>query len=492
MLPSCLMPLTRIAALTVTAVALAWTPHAQAESLLALYQQAKAFDASYLASKAQAEAVGYQAEQSYALRRPMVNLKGNVGRQYLNADSVDSSVDPTLAGVLGLGQNSGSTSKSLAVQAKQNLYNGMNNATIAQAEQSLVAAQTDLDAAEDSLMVRLTQAYFDVLSAQDLLVTTQANKKAFAEQLAAAKRSFEVGNATITDTREAQARFDLVLAQEIAFQNELQVKHMALDQMVGKENVSTSALKTPVDLSALDPVNMDDWVTLSTNSPSVRKAQVGVSVAQLALDKARAEHMPTADLVASLTQQKVTSASVGAIGSNGLTSSIGLEVNVPLFAGFATQNKIKEALSLKEKSELDLDNAKRSLSLSTRQAFFGVRSGMAQVGALEAAEASAKLALEATQLGYRVGVRVNKDVLDAQTALSSTQKDLYKARYDVLVTNMKLRQAAGALEEKDLQALDGLLVSMPEMAVEALQTENHLSVELLKQQATTGDKSKAK
>jgi len=484
MLPRCLLPLTRIAALTVTAGALAWAPHVQAESLLELYQQAKAFDATYLSSKAQAEAVTYQAEQSYALQRPMVNLKGSVGRQYLNADSADPNTDPALVGVLKLGENSGSTSKSLALQAKQSLYNGVNNATVSQAEQSVVAAQADLEAAEDDLMVRLTQAYFDVLSAQDLLVTTQANKKAFAEQLAAAKRSFEVGNATITDTREAQARFDLVTAQEIAFQNELQVKHMALDQFVGRANVDTLPLKTPVDLSPLQPSNMDEWVSLSINSPIVRKAQVGLTVAQLALDKARAEHMPTVDLLASVTQQKVTSSSITASGNNGLTSSIGVEVNVPLFAGYSIQNKVKEALSLKDKSELDLENAKRSLSLSTRQAFFGVRSGMAQVNALEAAESSAKLALEATQLGYRVGVRVNKDVLDAQTALSSTQRDLYKARYDVLVNNMKLRQVAGSLDEKDLQVLDGLLTSPQPMTASTLQSEHHLSVELLKKPAT--------
>jgi outer membrane protein len=489
MLPRCLMPLTRIAALIFAAAPMAWAPHVQAESLLELYQHAKAFDASYLASKAQAEAVTYQAEQSYALRRPMVNLKGSLGRQYLNADSVDTT-DPSAA-LMNLGKNSGATNKSLAVQAKQSLYNGVNNATVAQAEQSVVAAQADLDAAEDDLMVRLTQAYFDVLSAQDLLLTTQVNKKAFAEQLAAAKRSFEVGNATITDTREAQARFDLVAAQEIAFQNELQVKRMALDQLVGRENVAALSLKTPVDLSALEPVNIDNWVGLTANSPSIRKAQVGITVAQLALDKARAEHLPTADLMASLTQQKVTSNSISAMANNGLTSSIGIEVNVPLFAGFATQNKVKEALSLKDKSELDLENAKRSLSLSTRQAFFGVRSGMAQVRALEAAESSAKLALEATQLGYRVGVRVNKDVLDAQTALTSTQKDLYKARYDVLVTNMRLRQVAGSLDEKDLQVLDGLLTSPQVMGSDALQSESHLSVELLNKQAAFQANSQA-
>jgi outer membrane protein len=114
-------------------------------------------------------------------------------------------------------------------------------------------------------------------------------------------------------------------------------------------------------------------------------------------------------------------------------------------------------LVLEEKSEHDLDNAKRSVTLATRQIFFGLQSGQAQVKALEAAEASAKLALEATQLGYRVGVRVNKDVLDAQTAVSNTQKDLYKARYDVLVATVRLRQASGTLKAEDLDGLNRML-----------------------------------
>lgn len=130
---------------------------------------------------------------------------------------------------------------------------------------------------------------------------------------------------------------------------------------------------------------------------------------------------------------------------------------MPLFAGFATTNRIKETAALITKSERDLDNARRSVALATRQAYFGVQSGHAQVKALEAAESSARLALEATQLGYRVGVRVNKDVLDAQTALSSTQKDLYKARYDVIVGTMKLRQASGSLKAEDLDTLNKLL-----------------------------------
>jgi outer membrane protein len=434
----------------------------RAQSLLELFQEAKNYDATYLAAKSQAQSSGFKTKQAYALRRPMVNLKGNLARQRFDAGNFDttglSAQQIQQLNAQGAGQNATTTIKSLALEGKQAIYNGAANATIDQADQGVVVAEADLQAAENDLIVRLTQGYFDVLAAKDLLFTTQANKKALSEQLASAKRNFEVGNATITDTREAQARHDLASAQEIAALNELQVKKLALDQLVGRSNVAPRSLMTPVNLPPLEPANAESWVALTANSTLVRKATAGLKVAQLETKKARAEHMPTVDLVASVKNTKLDSSSVVTeASSNGMTSVVGVEVNVPLFAGFSTQNKIQESLALEEKSERDLDNAKRSVSLATRQAFFGVQSGMAQVKALEAAESSAKLALEATQLGYRVGVRINKDVLDAQTAVSNTQKDLYKARYDVLVTSMKLRQVSGALQLQDLEYLNRLL-----------------------------------
>jgi outer membrane protein len=449
---------TRVATLAVLACLAVAVP-ARAQSLVELYREAKNYDAVYLAAKAQAQSSGYKAKQAYALRRPMVNLKGSVAKQHFEADGLDTTSTEAQAILAnGIGKNASATNKSLSIEGKQTLYSGVVNASVSQADQGIVAAEADLEAAEDDLIVRLTQAYFDVLAAKDLLATSQANKKALSEQLASAKRNFEVGNSTITDTREAQARFDLATAQEIAATNELMVKSVALDQLVGRDNVTPRPLLTPVNLPPLEPGNAEDWVSLTSASAIIRKANAGLTVAKLETKKARAEHMPTVDLVASIKKTDLSSNSLQQEASaNGVTSAVGVEVNVPLFAGFATQNKIQEALALEEKSERDLDNAKRSVTLATRQAFFGVQSGMAQVKALEAAEVSAKLALEATQLGYRVGVRVNKDVLDAQTALSNTQKDLYKARYDTLVALMKLRQASGALASDDLEGLNRLL-----------------------------------
>lgn len=452
--PTSWRPLARACALAVLGMAGSFA--AQAENLIDLYQAARGYDAAYLAAKSQFDAAQFKADQARSLQRPSVNLQATVKRNRLDSSQPDA-INPLTGGVVSY--DSTSTNSQVAVAARQPLFNQSNSAKVSQAEASLTAAQADLKMAEDDLVARLAQAYFDVLSAQDVLATAQANKKALAEQLASAKRSFEVGNSTITDTREAQARFDLATAQEIAATNDLRVKRIALDQLVGRADVKPNPLRTPVNLESLDPGQIDPWVQNTGTAPMVRKAEVGLKVAQLEVDNARAGHMPTLDAVAQLARTHVESSNalVKSQSGAGTSGSIGLEFNMPLYAGNAIQNRVRETLSLQDKAERDLENARRSVDLGTRQAYSGVQSGLAQVKAYEAAESSAKLALEATQLGYRVGVRINKDVLDAQTQLTNTQKDLYKARYDVIIGAIKLRQAAGTLTADDLAELNKLV-----------------------------------
>jgi outer membrane protein len=446
-----------VSATAVALLSMAGWNSSHAESLVDLYQAAKSYDAAYLSAKAQADSVQYQLEQSRALFRPSLNFQSSITRTHFESSA---DLSPQLQAIYGQnGSSTNTTSRKSALAARQSIYNRADSVKIDQAEQALIATQSDLKLAEDDLTARLTQAYFDVLAAQDVLTTTQANKKALAEQLASAKRNFEVGNATITDTREAQARHDLASAQEIAATNDLRVKHIALDQLVGRPDVVPSPLLTPVKLDALAPGQMDDWVAQTANAPTVRKAEVGLAVAKLEVDKARAGHYPTVDAVANLARSDLDGASAQAklSGGAGTSASVALELNVPLYAGGAVQNQVREKLALQEKAERDVENARRTVALGTRQAFSGVQSGLAQVKAYEAAEGSAKLALEATQLGYRVGVRINKDVLDAQTQVANTQKDLYKARYDVIVGTVKLKQASGTLKPEDLVELNKLV-----------------------------------
>lgn len=415
---------------------------AQAQSLQELYEAARGYDAAYLAARALAQSAEYRAAQADALRLPSASLSANATGNQFDLPKV----------------NGDSNTVGTSVNARYPIFNKANDATRAQAQKSLLVSQADLQTAEQDLILRVSQAYFDVLAAQDALNTTRAAKAANTEQLASARRNFEVGTATITDTREAQARFDLVTAQEIAAENDLRTKRIALDQLVGRSNVTPNALAKPVVLPVTQPADPEAWVNQGDgNHPSVRKARLAVDVAQLESEKARAGKLPTLDAVGAV---GVQNASGKLATTPGTTKSVtvGVQLAWPLYTGGAVENRLKETLSLEEKARNDLEAARRGVAQFTRQAYFGLQSGMAQVKALEAAEASTQLALEATQLGYRVGVRVNLDVLNAQSQLFTTQRDLAKARYEVLLANLRLRQAAGVLSPDDLRPLNALLV----------------------------------
>ncbi len=418
---------------------------ASAESLQELYEAARGFDAVYQAARANADSVQYRVAQAEALQKPSLSATASLGTALTDPPNISMK----------------STHSARAeLSGRYPVFNRANAVTVAQSRKSLVLAEAELDAAEQDLIVRVAQAYFDVLAAQDTLGTTQASKAAITEQLASAKRNFEVGTATITDTREAQARYDLASAQELAADNDLRSKRIALDTLVGRSGVVPNPLLTPVQLAPVLPANAEAWVTeADQRHPTIRRARVAMDVAKLETDKAKAGQSPTVDAVASLStaEARGTLPSYQRTSGNTLNTSVGLTMNWPLYTGGSVQNRIKETVSLEEKARNDLEAARRSVGQATRVAYFGLVSGQSQVQALEAAESSSKLALEATQLGYKVGVRVNLDVLNAQTQLFSTRRDLAKARYDVLLGGLRLRQASGQLSAADVQTVNQML-----------------------------------
>ena len=419
---------------------------AQAQSLVELYDAARGHDALYQSAKSQYEATLAKAEQSRALILPTANLgivASRVNEQY------ESGSLP--------GYERTFSNDSVRITGSQPLYRPANWAGYKQGQRQLDLAQVQLTSANQDLIVRVSQAYFDVLAAQDGLTFIQAQKTAVAEQLASAKRNFEVGTSTITDTREAQARNDLVIAQEIAAENDLRVKKLALDQLVGRSNVQPSSLTQPVALPALLPNDVNAWVQQGeTASPGIMQAQIALDVAQLETQKAQAGHKPTLDLTAQLVNSNNLRGF--GLGEQVQQAEVGVNLNLPLFAGFSTQNRIKETLALQDKASSDLEGTKRNVEQATRTAYLGILSGQGQVKALEAAEASSQSALDATKLGYQVGVRINIDVLNAQTALFDTKAKLAKARYDVLLAGLKLRQANGTLTADDLVAINALML----------------------------------
>lgn len=415
---------------------------AQAQSLVELYAAAKGFDASYQAALAQFEATVARGDQARAAVLPTVNLSAS-GNQTRNENSLSNPSQRDFS------------AQSATLSASQPLYRPANWASAAQGKKQLELAQAQRTSAELDLIVRVSQAYFDVLAARDSLEFINRQKTAVAEQLASAKRNFEVGTATITDTRDAQARYDLVGAQELAAENDLRVKSLALEQLVGKPGAQPKPLRTPVDLPSLAPADVNAWVAQSEkNNPTLQQLQTALDVAQLETEKAQSGHLPTADLVGSYTTSSNSGSTNTSASFTNNSATIGLSFNLPLFAGFSVQNRIKEVMALEHKARKDLDATTRSVAQATRSAFFGVQSGLSQVRALEAAEVSSQSALDANKLGYQVGVKINIDVLNSQSQLFDTKAKLAKARYDVLVGGLKLRQAAGSLSEQDLASIN--------------------------------------
>jgi outer membrane protein len=433
----------RVALAAIAASALS-TGHAQ--NLVQVTEQAQNHDPAWRSARAQLDASISQGAQAKAGLLPQVALQA--GSQYSDTRVRGNFPTTRLDG----------RQDSASLQAQQPLYNPANVATYRQGQRAVDVAYAYMDAALQDLLVRAAKAYFQVLAGLDQLQLVQAQKRAVSEQFEYAKRNFEIGTATVTDSREAQARFDLVRAQEIGAENDLRVAQAALDQLVG-DAVTPWTLAQPVRLPALVAHELPYWLeTAQSRSPQIRQATIAVDIAKLETDKAYAGHKPTVDLQASYGTQRNPDGSMSVPQSNNSTvGTVGVVMKIPLFAGFAVQNRVKETLSLEEKARADLEDIERQVAQAVRTAFFGLQSLSGQVQALEAAVDSSQSALEANMLGYEVGMRINMDVLNAQSQLYQSQKDLAQARYNVLVSQLQLRQAAGVLHMQDVHAINDVL-----------------------------------
>ena len=430
---------------------------AQAQSLSEVLQAARGVDATYLGARSSADAAHYRYEQARALHLPSANATVVGSRQ-----TSDTPYQPS--------QTSGATNSLTAtINGQQTLFNRQNDLQIDEAQKSVDVANSQLAQADQDLIVRVAQAYFNVLTASDALQFAQGNTKAIGEQLASAKRNFEVGNATITDTREAEARADIAHSQQIAAENDLVVAKVTLDQLVGRNGVTPHPLILPATLPPVMPSQASDWIALAeADNPALLQARLGLEIAQLETSRAKAGHLPTLAVGAQYGRNRTTTSYStsdpqiagpgGRFSGNGNSGGVNVTLTVPLFAGFSIENRVRETVALEEKARTDADGAHNTVILGTRTAFVTALTQAAQVKALEASVASSKLALDATVLGYKVGVKVNLDVLNAQSQLFSTERDASGARYNYLMSQLKLRQAAGNLNNNDLLPIDALLV----------------------------------
>ena len=422
---------------------------AQAADLLETFRAAQANDPVFAAARATQQAGQEKLPQGRSLLMPSINLNANTtyNDQNVQYGAALQSVPPAFAGIFP--SESRFNSHSYGVSLVQPLFRVQN--WMAYSESELQAAQAGMQfkIAEQDLILRVAQAYFDVLIAQDSVGLAEAQKTAISEQLEQAKRNFEVGSATITDTLEAQARFDLTGSQQIAAQNDLEVKRSALQQLINATPKDLKPLGKEFKPESPQPADMGKWLDAAQQTNmQLAIAQANDQIAEKEVARNRGGHYPTVDIMANYSRNTNVGSLI--LGTESTNKTIGLQLNMPLFQGGEVNSKLREAQANRERAKQELENARRTVDHQTRQAYLGVVSGMAQVQALQQALASSESLLDASKLGHEVGVRTNLDVLNAQQQLYSTRRDLYQAQYNYLLSELRLKAAVGSLGEEDL------------------------------------------
>ncbi len=439
----------RFLALLSFACPLALATAAHGADLLEIYRLAQGSDTQYAAARAAWSAGQERLPQGLAGLLPSASVSASTQ----NNDRDLRPRDPTMAAT-----NSRFNSNSIALSVTQPLYRPQNLTAYEQSKTQVVQADAVFSQASQDLILRVAQAYFDVLLAQDTVELAQAQLTAIGRQLEQAKRNFEVGTATITDTHEAQSRYDITTSIEIAARNDLEIRKRQLELLIGRPAPGISPLGKRFTLSPPTPGNMDGWVAeAGEHNPQVRISRASLEFATQEIERNRAGHRPTVDAFATYSDSGSGIGSVGISGTDTTSRVIGVQLAIPIYQGGLVNSRVREAVANEDKARQDLENARRTAELVARQAFLGVNSGIAQVRALEAALVSSQSSLDSTRLGQEVGVRTQIDVLNAQQQLSQTRRDLAQARYSYILAQLRLKAAAGQLSEQDLTLVNAWL-----------------------------------
>jgi len=426
------------------AAALGASLQGNAADLVDVFRQAQTADAVYAGARATWAAAQERIPQGRAGLLPQATVTANTLYN-----------DRTIAfRVPGIPSTSTQfNSNAITLQITQPIFRRQNLIAYEQSRTQVDQAEAQFALAAQDLIVRVAQGYFDVLLAQDNVALAQAQKAAIGQQLEQAKRNFEVGTATITDTHEAQARYDLTVSQEIASQNDLEIKRRGLEQIIAQPAPPLAPLSTRLALKPPEPAVMDTWVDEARRTNlQVRAAEAGLEFASQTIERNRSGHYPTLDAIASY-QEQAQGAGISGVQSPGFDAkvrAIGLQLTIPIYQGGLVNSQVREAIANEDRARQDLENARRTAEFNVRQAYLGVSSGLAQVQALQAALVSSESQLESTRLGQQVGVRTQVDVLNAQQQLYTARRDLAQARYNYVLSLLKLKAAIGQLTESDL------------------------------------------
>lgn len=420
------------------------------QSLVDIYQQALSHDPTLASALSANQAVQELIEQGKALYRPTVSFNADVNAVKSNIRYLQS----TAPG----GQSSYENYK-YGVDLRQPIYRKQNLVQRDQTVTQVSIADKQLHLSQQDLILRTTQSYFEVLIAQDKIDLIVAQKKAILSQLDQAKANFEVGTATITDMNEAQARYDLVLAQEIAAINEHEIAKRAVQAITGEIPQKLATVKADIKTNPLEQ-GMNKWLEVATqNNLNIQIQQDTLRYAEQEVERLSAAHLPTLDAVASYSDSYANgSASVFSSGNELKMGSIGLQLQIPLYQGGAISSRVRQAALNKQKAQDDVEIARRKTELETQRAYLNLSTSIAQVKAYEQALISSQSQVDSTKLGYEVGVRTSVDVLNAQQQLFSAKRDLLQSRYNYLLNIIRLKAASGMVAEPDLSDINQQLV----------------------------------
>jgi outer membrane protein len=419
------------------------SPATKALDLAEIYDLAKSQDVQLMIAQSQFESAQLSLPQAQSANRPQVNL---------SAHTTYNDTGNSLTG------DDTKNSYGYSLSLTQSLYNSETLSKVDAVEASVRQSEAEYKAAEQDLIVRVTEAYFNILSAQDTVAFAEAEKNAIGRQLEQAKKRFEVGLIAITDVKEAQASYDASVASEISANNSLDNAREALQLIIGQPlDAPLSTIGDSVQLLIPQPADRNAWIEQAKkNNLTLLSAEAGLQAASENRKVAQSGNKPTVNLVASYSDNEIDSDNNGNFDTDDLTVSV--QLNMPLYTGGYTSSNIDQAEADFRTAQNNLMFQKRTVTQLTSTAYLAIVSGISQVNALEQALASSTAALEATQAGFDVGTRTSVEVLNSLRETYRSKRDYASARYSYLINTLKLKQAAGLLNDDDLRAINQWLI----------------------------------
>ena len=429
---------------------------AAADDLLDVYQQARLADPTLAQADAQRLSVAEGVVQSRAQLLPQISGGLSLSQSHgngRNAGYIDEDGQ-----VIDTGH---ARARSLTGNLSQTLLDFGKFADVKASRAAADSQQEQFAAAEQDLIVRVAQAYFNVLTARDNLDFADAQEKALARQLDQAQQRFDVGLSAITDVNEAKANHDASTADVINATNALADAREALSQITGQSFGTLDSLREDLPMQPPQPNDEKSWVDQALQgNPYILAQQYQVEAAEHDISAARAGHLPT--IGASIDYSRSPSwTQYGGFHSSGSNTTVGVALRVPIFSGGATQSRVRQSIYQRDAASDILEQNRRQVVRNTRNAFRSVIAGISEVEARKQAVISAKSALDATQAGFEVGTRNIIDVLNSQQQLFMARSAYSQARHAYVMNQLLLKQSAGSLGIDDLKSVNALLVSTP-------------------------------